>query len=71
MTFEETLALVFQPGMSEVFLLGASFSLLLFFGICFIGTLFSIIEALIHRFIWPAKEKYVTQFPESDAGIAG
>lgn len=71
MSFEEVLSMVFQPGMSDVFFLGACFSLFILIGICIISVFFTFVDALIHRFIYPGKEKNVTQSSDPGAGAAG
>lgn len=53
MSFEESVAMVFQPGMFEIFCLAVVFvALSMFFFVIFAGLL-DLISALIRRFVWP------------------
>lgn len=56
MTFEELIAMVFQPGMYDVFCLGMSFVFVCFFLFLFFICLFELCSALCERFIWPGKQ---------------
>lgn len=70
MTLEETLSVTFQPGMSDVFLLGFSFAFMSIFLFVLIACLGDLIMCLIHRFIWPCKQD-VTQTQDPGTGAAG
>lgn len=56
MSFEETVAMVFQPGMFEVFILGFSFACLLIVSLSVAVVFGEFLSALIRRFIWPGKK---------------
>lgn len=56
MSFEETLGMLFKPGMFEVFALGMAMVVAAqFIGILIFGLL-DLVCALIHRFIWPGDQ---------------